>query len=1063
MRMPPDERPAAGCRERLAANPFSTTRETAPVRNDRAAMLALSVLLAASAAAIAHAPPAAHAQDSGGAGGAGATIQGLVDGAEAGATVVVAPGTYANESVTIDKPLTLAPGAPGAVILTGNSSIAVLQGPGGPVSVSGLVFRDIACPAGGPGGSAVVAVGGPRPDAAAGGPAGMVAIRNNTFDRTCASAVSVDASAAAAPASDVAVSGNTFRGIGAAAPANATAPPAVRLGMPSPAPSGAQVADSLVSSNHMFGLRGAAVQASGAQGVTILGNHIEGAGSSAILVASNSSGVRIVGNTVIGAAAPAFAVWADSPGVLIMGNRVSESAGVLSVCAGQCEAGGGGAGIDVRQPDLVAGAAAPVRFHHNTVHESNTGALVENGGRQGTVDARANYYPGYDPAPSRLAGDPSATAMPGGSAPMRIGALLAATDLPFSDGIEYDAAVLEAAVRFNLAQAESGGNASVEIVRADLRLGDPLAAVSALAEGRDDARNFPVLSNQIESMRAAVDGQGRDAAVRAVLALESPQEHYPFIVNRTGHVLANGANPDRAGVLSPIASPDNPVPFAGLLEALDAAPAGSAMWYDYRISNFVHEGQPVESKRSLLSVHDLGTADKSDDLVLGAGYYPRPVSFSVGPSVSISVAEVREYAGEAGLVLVSPASIAPSLAAQDTVYRMAPADGLRAPRFAEVMADGGARDVVAIVQDDVYGNTAYEQIRAEFAALSRGSVLPKVPFNTSIGAGQWGPAMERANAMLLAADAAGQGGGGTAVLYIGLDRTYIGAVAEASKHPALAGARWYSNLVGSEAVIHPEAARVPPLSQGLRAIAFGVEKGPATAGVDAAVAARPGGGSAADPRTGYVYAAHDAVLLIGAALAAGHDTPGKFASSLHGLAAAGLPGGGALGDIAFDGNGDLILPATFSTWEITSETGRWLVTETSEQDLSCSVSLASTRLDLGSAGPGQAGEARRQVVTNSGTAALTGISLGATEWSGGLPAGATSFAAVPEGGGAAPAARFAPLSQGASLLGGNGGELAPGTSVSVDYRLDLTGIAALPAGVSPGAMEQTITYAATCG
>ena len=1031
------------------------------MRSDRAAILVLSVLVAASAAAIEHAPPAAHAQDPG---GAGATIQALVDGAEAGATVVVAPGTYANVSVTIDKPLTLAPGAPGAVILTGNSSIAVLQGPGGPVAVSGLVFRDIACPAGGPGGSAVVEVRGPRPDAAAGGPAaGMVAVRNNTFDRTCAAAVSADASASA-PASDVAVSGNTFRGIGAGAPANATAPPAIRLGAPAPAPSGAQVADSLVSSNHMFSLRGAAVQASGAQGVAMLGNHIEGAGSSAIIVASNSSGVRIVGNTVIGAAAPAFAVWADSPGVLIMGNRVSESAGVLSVCAGRCNAGSGGAGIDVQQPGLLAGAAAPVRFHHNTVHESNTGALVENGGRQGTVDARANYYPGYDPAPSRLAGDPSATAMPAGSAPMRIGALLAATDLPFSDGIEYDAAVLEAAVRFNLAQVGSGGNASAEIVRADLRLGDPLAAVSALAEGRDDARNRPVMSHQIESMRAAVDGLGRDAAVGAVLALESPQEHYPFIVNRTGHVLANGANPDRVGVLSPIASPDNPVPFASLLEALDAAPAGSAMWYDYRISNFVHEGQPVESKRSLLSVHDLGTADKSDDLVLGAGYYPRPVAFSVGPSVSISVAEVREYAGEAGLVLVSPASIAPSLAARDTVYRMAPADGLRAPRFAEVMADGGARDVVAVVQDDVYGNTSYEQIRAEFDALSQGSVLPKVPFNTSIGAGQWGPTMERANAMLLAAEAAGQGGGGTAVLYIGLDRTYIGAVAEASKHPALAGARWYSNLVGSEAVIHPEAARVPPLSQGLRAIAFGVEKGPATAGVDAAVAARPGGGSAADPRTGYVYAAHDAALLIWAALAAGHDTPGEFASSLHGLAAAGLPGGGALGDIAFDENGDLILPATFSTWEITSETGRWLVTETSEQDLSCSVSLASERLDLGSAGPRQAGEARRQVVTNSGTATLTGISLGATAWSGGLPASATSFAAVPEGGGAAPAARFAPLSQGAPLLGGgNGGELAPGTSVSVDYRLDLTGFEALPAGASPGAMEQTITYSATCG
>lgn len=1016
------------------------------MRNDRAAVLALSVLVAASAAAIALGSPDAHAQGQ----GAGSGVQGLVDNAEAGATVVVAPGTYANASVTIDKPLTLVSGGPGAAVFTGNSSIVVRQAPGGPIEVSGLAFRDIACPAGGSNGSAVVEVG-PRPGAAPSGQAGMVSIRNNTFERTCAAAVSAGGPAGS-PASDVSVSGNTFRGIGAGAPDGAAPPPAVRLGDPALSPPGAQVADSLVSSNYMFDLRGAAVQASGARGLVVSYNHIEGAGSAAILVTSGSSNARIVGNTVIGAAAPAIAAWADSAGVLAMGNRVSESAGVLSVCAGRCEAGG--ASFDVQ-----ASAERPaVRFHHNTIHASNTGALMASGAPEGAVDARSNYYPEYTLNASRLGGVVAAedAAMPSGSAPMRIGALLAATDLPYSDGTEYDAAVLEAAVRFNLRQVESGGGDSIAIARADLRLDAPLVAVSALAEGRDDARNRPIMSNQIESMRAMVDGDGRDAAVRAVIGTESPQEHYPFIVNRTGHVLANGANPDRVGVLSPIASADNPVQFSALLEALDAAPDGAAMWYDYRISNFVHEGQPIESKRSLLSLHGLGTEDKSDDLVLGAGYYPRPVKFSVGPSVSISVAEVREYAGTAGLVLVSPASIAPSLAARDSVYRMAPVDDLRAPRFAEVMHAGGARDVVAVVQDDVYGNTAYDQIRSAFADLSPGSAFPKVPFNTSIEAGQWGPAMERANTLLLDAEASSPGS--AAVLYIGLDRTYIGAVAEASKYPALVGARWYSNLVGSEAVINPEAARVPPMSMGLRAIAFGVEKGAATEGVDAAVAARPGGGSAADPHTGYVYAAHDAVLLIGAALAAGHDTPASFASNLHALAAEGLPGG-ALGTVAFDENGDLVRPATFSTWEITSGTGRWLVTETSTQSLTCRVSLASNALDMGRVGLGQAGEAKRQVVTSAGTARVTEITLEATGWSNGLPAGATSFMAVPEDGGAP--GRFAPLSEGAAVLGADR-DLPPNLSASVDFRLDLTGTTALPAGASTGSMEQTITYVASC-
>ena len=1008
-------------------------------------ILIIALAASAASAAIGYAAPSAYAQAP-----SPSAIQDMVDAAEPGGTVSIAPGTYANQTVTIDKPLTLASDPPGAAVLTGNSSIAVRQGPGGTVSVSGLVFRGIECPAGGPNGTAVVTVAPP-----AAGPAGIVAVRNNTFDGTCSAAVAAvpPGAAAAAAASDVQVSGNTFRNIGAGAPANATAPPAVRLGAPAPAPSGAQVADTLVSSNHMFGLRGAAVQASGAQGVTILGNHIEGAGSSAILVASNSSGVRIVGNTVIGAAAPAFAVWADSSGVLIMANRVSESAGVLSVCAGLCNASGGG-GIDVRQPDLVAGSAAPVRFHHNTVHESNTGALVENGGRQGTVDARANYYPGYDPAPSRLAGDPSATAMPNGSAPLRIGALLAATDLPDFDGVAGDAAVREAAARFNLLQVESGGSDSVRIVGADLRLADPLAAASGMAEGNADAWYRPILQSQIDWMRAEADARGRDAAVGAVLALESPQEHYPFIVNRTGHVQANGANPDRVGVLSPIASADNPVQFAQFLEALDAAPNGSAMWFDYRIRNFVHEGQPVESKRSLLALHDLGTPDESDDLVLGAGYYPRPVKFAVGPSTSSSIENVTGYAGEAGLVLVSPSSLSPDLAARDSVYRMAPNDGVRAPRIAGIMAGDGARDVVALVQDDAYGNAAYERIRAEFDPVSEGSLLPKVPFDRDIAASGWGPAMERANALLLAASA--QSPNSTeAVLYIGFDPPFAGAAAEAQGFPALAGARWYStDLVGSRVVTDNAPALSLALSSGLKAVAFGVEPNGATRAVDAAIAARPGGGGPGDPRTGYAHAAHDAVLLIGGALAAGHDDPAAFAASLRGLAGGGLPGG-ALGPIAFDGNGDLVRPSTFSTWEISPDTRRWAITETSDPAVQmCSASLAAKRLDLGSVRLGQEGGATPQAVTNTGSAPITGIALNATGWSSGLPATATSFKS---GAGA-----FAPLAPGAAALG-EGGMLEPALSVAIEYKLDLTGTPALPAGVSAGNMTQTVVYEITCG
>ena len=1019
-------------------------------------MLTLAVLAAASGAAIAHALPAAHAQDGGG--GAAMSIQELVDNAAPGGTVLVGPGMYANASVMIDKPLTLAASRQGAAVLTGNSSIAVVQGPDGPVAVSGLVFRDIACPAGGPGGSAVVTVG---PGAGGGGSPGTASIRNNTFDGTCAAAV-----AAAPNASDVDVSGNTFRGIGAAAPDGATAPPppAIRLGSPAQMPQGAQVSDSLVSSNYMFDLRGPAVQASGARGLTVVHNHVENTGSSAVVAAFGSSGVRVAYNTLIGSAAPALSVWADSQGALIMGNRISESAGALHVCAGLCEAGGAAAGA---QPPP---AGDPIRFHHNTLHASNTGALIGGNATPGAIDARSNYYPSYDPDPSRLAGAAagSATAMPNGSAPSRIGALLAFSGLPYFDGVANDAAILEAAVRYNLAQVESGGDRSVEIARVGLSLDDPGAAASVLAGGKDDARYRPIMGSQIDSMRAAIDADGRDAAVAAVRAMDSPQEHYPFILNRTGHVQANGANPDRFDVVSPIASGDNPVPFAAFLDALDAAPPGAAMWYDYRISNFVHEGQPIESKRSLLSLHGLGTADPSDDLILGAGYYPRPTTFSVGPSASSSIEGILGDDAAAGLVLVSPSSLSPNLALPDTVYRLAPNDGYRALRVAEVMAGDGNRDIVAIVQDDAYGNAAYDRIRDAYGALSQGSVLPKVQFSASIGAGEWGPVAARANEMVLASSAANSGRG-AAVLYIGFDPPFAGVAAEAVRYPALDGAQWYStDLAGSPVVTGGGAALDLALSTRLKSVVFGVGPSDATRAVDAAIAARPGGGEAGDPRTAYAYAAHDAVLLIAGALAAGHSTPGAFAASLQGLAGAGLQPGGALGEIAIDNNGDLFRPGTFSTWEVSRGTEMWTVTGTSAPSLTCGISLASDRLDLGSVELGQAGEPRRQVVSNAGSAAMTGITLNATDWSSGLPVGATLFMAAAQGGsgggGAAPDA-FAKLARDSPLLGGAGSgdaAIAPGSSVAVDYRLDLTGMRELPPGASEGAMEQNVAYEVSC-
>ena len=986
-------------------------------------------------------------------------LQGMLDGAAPGSTVAIPAGVHRDANITISKPLTLTADPPGSAVLTGNSRIAVEPSTSGPIVVSGIAFRDTSCAP--QGGNATIAVAG-HPSGNATAP---VTIRNNTFAGTCSAAVSAQQAAASAPppsgsganstggpqgapppASYVMIAGNTFRGVGAGVPGGQAPPPAIRLGAAPPPASGMQVANSSVSSNYMFDSRGPAVQVAGAGGVSITGNHIEGAGSSGIRIVYNSSDVRVAGNTIINAAEAAVDVWADSSGVTIMGNRISESAGALSVCAASCTADGATA-----DASPAPGAEPAVRFHHNTLYGSNEGGRLITSGGTAQVDARLNYYPGYRPAPGQFGGAVAyEPAMPDGAAPLRIGSLLAATDMPYLDGVYNAAAMGEAVEWFNLGQVDAGTNASIELVGADLRLADPLAAVGQMASGKDDAGNYPVMHNQILWMRGMLDENGRDAALQAIRGLSSPQEHYPFAISRTGQVLANGANPDRIGVISPIASEDNPVPFSEFLEMLDAAAPGTALWYDYNIPNFVREGTPIESKRSLLALHSSGDGGAAGDLIIGAGYYPHPVNFSVGPSADSAVSAARDLASREGLVLVSPRSTSPGLVAADGIYRMAPGDGHRAPLLARAMADDGVVGVVALVQNDTYGSGAYELISEEFGGQSAGSAAAAVRFSPSAGPAEWPAVARAANDAAVAASA----GGRAAVLYIGHGHLYAALAAEAVKYPALAGIRWYSaDAAGSGAVLDSGAALDLAASTGLKAVAFAApEPNERTRAVDAAIAAHPGGRGAAP--TGYAYAAHDAVVLLGSALAAGIADAESLAAGMRGLAANHT---GALGRISFDAGGDLAAPRTFSTWTVSPDARGWAASAPVESAAgTCSISLGSPSIDFGSVQAGQASAPGTQTVSNTGSEDLVGLYMSATDWSNGLPAGSTVFRLAA----ADPAAPFAPISQNSTLLG-RGDALPPGMSVAVEQMLDLAGADASAA--QPGTMAQTITYTFSCG
>ena len=452
-------------------------------------------------------------------------LEAMVAGAAAGSAVRVPPGTYAEDVLAVDRPLTIEPEDPeNPPVFTGTSRIVVAasqpttptpttpttpppQAAGGPVVIRGLVFEDTeGAPDGG--NPASITVESPSPGASASRAPMPVTIEGNTFRNTCGAAVRAAPAAGGAgggapalPIEALAIKNNRFYDIGgnrASCGAGSGGPPALadaivagRHAGGSAAAAGAaapQLAGMTVRDNYIFGTTYTGIRIAGADGLLVTGNHIEGVPDDGMRIVQ-SRNVQVHLNTIVGAnqapraaaadaphdgtAGAAIEVWSGSDNVAATLNRISESAGAFLVCAGTCDPGpdaAGGPGGGPVQADAVpvnaAGGASDIRFTHNVLAGSNTGTLIANSAG-GELDARANYWPGHaESAAERVSPAGAVLHEPalGDAGPVRIGAVVA--DAPASPIRSVDAAVRAALVLgvhdFNAAQARAGGAVGLE-------------------------------------------------------------------------------------------------------------------------------------------------------------------------------------------------------------------------------------------------------------------------------------------------------------------------------------------------------------------------------------------------------------------------------------------------------------------------------------------------------------------------------------------------------------------------------------------------------------------------
>jgi branched-chain amino acid transport system substrate-binding protein len=190
----------------------------------------------------------------------------------------------------------------------------------------------------------------------------------------------------------------------------------------------------------------------------------------------------------------------------------------------------------------------------------------------------------------------------------------------------------------------------------------------------------------------------------------------------------------------------------------------------------------------------------------------RGVQLLIGPNSSAEVARLKPFVDDNGLLLVSPASTAGSLAiAGDNVFRFTPADSLEGVAISALMWEDGIRVIVPVWRDDA-GNAGLQgATRTRFATVG-GTVLAGVKYDAATR--DFGATVTVLRDQVRRATA--RHGPNRVAVYLAAFDEAAPLFASASAHPALRAVRWY----GSDGAAHSDSLLV-----NAKAAAFAIRTG----------------------------------------------------------------------------------------------------------------------------------------------------------------------------------------------------------------------------------------------
>ena len=211
------------------------------------------------------------------------------------------------------------------------------------------------------------------------------------------------------------------------------------------------------------------------------------------------------------------------------------------------------------------------------------------------------------------------------------------------------------------------------------------------------------------------------------------------------------------------------------------------------------------NKKVSLQVVDTGT-DTAEALKQLRNLYDQGFRLVVGPYSSAEVAALKPFADTQGMLLVSPSSVAVSLAIPgDNVFRFVSTDVIQGEAMTKMLKEDEIGAIVPIVRDDIWGRDLLEAVRKDFTAS--GGVVHDPVLYAPVGTDY--------QAMLAALEANVQyevdrfGAGRVAVYLISLSEG-AGFLARAGAFTAMNGVAWYGSSGFSQngaAIADTNAAR----------------------------------------------------------------------------------------------------------------------------------------------------------------------------------------------------------------------------------------------------------------